>query len=240
MTEPMLNLEAFYETGLPIKTEIGTAHFLKVKDYPNYFFELQNVSMSKLEILNSFHKLNKDGSLDDSIQRFEGMTLFELAFTLPEYQESYQKIFAKVFRDENILYAINKNNFETYRKLIMNMNAQIEEEVNPNPEIQAAIERSKRVKSSKNNSKQTFASMLSSIVAHGTSYKEALELTIYQFYSQFRRIALIKDYETSILFATVSGETDKIPNWSEDINLLEPESHFMSQAEFGKTSSAID
>jgi hypothetical protein len=43
----MMDIKEFYILGLPIETEIGKCHFLKVKEYPDYFMDLQIVSMTK-------------------------------------------------------------------------------------------------------------------------------------------------------------------------------------------------
>lgn len=234
----MMNHKDFYVLGLPIDTEIGQVHFLKVKDYPDYFLDLQSIGMSRLEIIHRYSEINKDGSLDELIEDMKGLDLFDIAFGLPELKEAYLKVFAKVFDKESTILAINRDNFNFYRKLIMDMNCVKEEEINPNPEIQRAIERSRRVKS-QNQDKLTFADMCSSIVGYnGLTYVGLWDFTIYQFYMTFNRISQIKNYDTSTLFASVS-EKAKIESWSKHIDLFEEEQHFMTEDQFNKNTGSM-
>ncbi|MGK4040948.1 hypothetical protein AB0Y20_01505 [Heyndrickxia oleronia] len=235
----MLNIKEFYTTGLPIETDIGLCHFIKIKDYPTCFMDLQIMGMSKDEIINKYSKLNKDGSLNEFLNELNKHDLFEIISSIPEIQVAYYNIFLKVFLDEESLSKITPENFNSIRLLIMEMNCIKEEEINPNPEIQKAIERSRRVKN-REGEKLTFADMSSSIVAFsGKSYDELNEMTIYQFYMTYYRIAQIKNYDTSTLFATVSSEKINIESWSKHIDLFADEKHSISHDEFKKTTGSV-
>ncbi len=234
----MPDIEDFYGLGIPIETEIGLAHFIKVKDYPNYFADLQIISMSKEEIIYKTQETNEDGSLDDFIKQIKSLSLFELAMGWEELRNAYTNVFLKVFDDENVLNLIDSDNFNYYRQLIMKMNGIKEEKINPNPEIQKALERSKRVKA-QGKDKLTITDMCSSIVAYtGNSYKEILEYTIYQFFVTFQRIGILINYDTTALFATVSPDVS-IEDWSKHIDLFEEESHIISEDQFKKTTGEI-
>lgn len=234
----MMNHKDFYALGLPIDTEIGSAHFLKVKDYPDYIMDLQNIGMSKLEVIHRYKEAFKDGSADDLIEEMDGMDLYEISIGLPELRHSYYKVFASVFNNNDILSHLDKDSFDFYRKLIMDMNCVKEEQINPNPEIQRAIERSKRVKS-QDQDKLTFGDMCSSIVVHsGISYEALNEFTIFQLYLTFHRIAQFKNYDTSTLFATVS-EKAKVESWSKHIDLYEEEKHFVTEDQFSKNTGSM-
>lgn len=234
----MMNIKEFYILGLPIKTEIGECHFLKVKEYPDYFMDLQVVSLTKDHLINKYSELNKDGSLTEFIEEISKRELFELAVTIPELQESYFRLFTKVFGNDEFLSEITTDNFNIYRKLIMDMNFVKEEIINPNPEIQKAIERSKRVKAAEGEPME-FADIVSSVVGfNGLTYQNINEFTIYQLYMTFHRIAQIKNYDTSTLFATVSDKV-KVDNWSKHIDLYAEEKHFISQDEFKKNAGSL-
>lgn len=231
----MRDISAFYILGIPIQTEIGECEFIKVKEYPEFFTDLQVIAFSKDQIVSKYTELNKDGSLTDFINQLKGLSLYEIATGLPELKESYYKVFFKVFNGEEALSQMTSENFSYFRSLILKMNCQKEEKINPNPEIQRALERSKRVKSSESDNTE-FSDLVSSVVGfNGLSYKDINEFTIYQLYMTYYRIGQFKSYDTSTLFATVSTEKIKIDSWSKHINLFEEEKHFVSQEEFKKS-----
>lgn len=228
----------FYILGLPIKTAIGECQFLKVKDYPDFYMHLQIVSMSKDHILNTYHKANKNGELDGLIGAMKDMPLIELIRALDEFKKAYAELFIKLFGNEDILENLTNDNFPSIRKMILDMNCVKEEKINPNPEIQAAIERSIRVKN-QSGENLGFQDIVSSIVGfNGLTYPDLNEMTIYQLYMTFQRISQIKGYDTSTLFATVSPSAD-ITSWCKPIDLLAEETHGMTRQEFDKKSDSI-
>lgn len=235
----MKDIKDFYILGLPIDTEIGQCEFIKVKEYPDYFADLQIMSLNKLHIIYKYRELNKNHELDELINELEKLTLFEIVTGIPEIQMAYYRVFLKVFGNEEVLYKINNKNFDYYRKLVMDMNCIKEETINPNPEIQRFIEKSKRVKQQESDS-LTFADIVSSVVGfNGLSYKDINEMTVYQLYMTFHRIAQIKGYDTSTLFATVSTEKIKIESWCKHINLFEEEKYAIEYNKFKQTTGSI-
>lgn len=94
--------------------------------------------------------------------------------------------------------------------------------------MQRRIEQSKRLKQQEQEPLEVY-DMISSIATFaGISYKEIAEMTLYQMYMTFYRISCFKDYDTAILFATVSPEAGKnIKHWSSH-DLFEEESHALS------------
>ena len=235
----MKDIKDFYILGLPIDTEIGQCEFIKVKEYPDYFADLQIMSLNKLHIIYKYHEINKNHEFDDVIKELKRLTLFEIVTSIPEIQMAYYRVFLKVFDNEEALYKINNQNFDYYRKLIMDMNCVKEEVINPNPEIQRFIEKSKRVKQQESEP-LTFADIVSSVVGYnGLSYRDINEMTVYQLYMTFHRIAQIKGYDTSTLFATVSTEKIKIESWCKHINLFEEEKHAIEYNTFKQTTGSI-
>lgn len=236
----MKDIEEFYILGLPIETEIGKAEFIRLKDYPNYFADLQIIGMSKLEILHRYSELNKNGELNELLEELNKLDLFTISFSLEEIRQAYIDIFSKVFGNEKVLEKIDGKNFNSYRQTIMKMNCVQEEEINPNPEIQRAIDRSKRVKA-QGQGKLTFADMCSSIVAHsGVTYEDMQNWTIYQFHMTFQRIGQMKNYDTTTLFATVPTEKPvNIESWSKHIDLFEKEEHFVTDSQFKKSTGSV-
>lgn len=235
----MKDIPEFYILGLPIETEIGLVDFIKVKEYPDYYQELYLFSMSKEELIYRLSEVNKNGSLNELIELIKPLSLFQISTMLPDLANAYYKIFTRVFNSEDSLSKINESNFDYYRKLIMRMNVLKEEKINPNPEIQRAIERSKRLKAAEGD-RITFADIVSSVVGYnGLSYKDINEFTLYQLYMTYYRIANIKNYDTSTLFATVSAEKINIESWSKHIDLFEEEQHAFTVEQFDKKVKSV-
>ncbi|PAD70726.1 hypothetical protein CHH83_02665 [Bacillus sp. 7586-K] len=235
----MKNIPEFYILGRPIETDIGEINFIKVGEYPDYFSDLQMISMSKDEIIYKYSSINKNNELDDFINELKKYELFDIVTQLPEFVEPYTNIFIKVFNNEDILPLINKDNFNDIRTTILLMNCQKEDKINPNPEIQKALERSRRVKNQENGN-IAFSDIVTSIVGfNGLTYDNINNMTIYQLYMTYYRIAQIKGYDTSTLFATVSTEKINIESWSKHIDLFEEEKHVISHEQFKKTTGKV-
>lgn len=235
----MMDIKEFYILGLPIETDIGQCEFLKVKEYPDYITDLLTLSMSKEQIIYKYSEINKNGELNELIDQLKISTLFEIVTDIPNLNQSYFNLLVKLFGNEDVVRSINRENFDYIRNLVMKMNFQKEEKINPNPEIQRAIERSRRVKS-QDNDKLEFSDIVSSVVGfNGLSYKDINEFTVYQLYMTYYRIAQIKNYDTSTLFATVSSDKIKIDSWSKHINPFEEERHSLAKEEVQQKSSSL-
>lgn len=229
----MKNIEEFYILGLPIETEIGMANFIKIKDYPEYRTHLSVLSLTKNHIL-----VNSENQSKEFIDRLNEMSMFELIISIPEVSNYYAGLFIKVFDTEECLLKITNDNFDYYRNLLMKMHCVQEEKINPNPEIQRWIEKSKRLKQS--GDPIDFTDMVTSIVGHnGLTYLDISEMTLYQLISTFKRITKIKNYDTSTLFATVSTKEINIESWFAHIDLFEEEEHGISREEFNNQSNSL-
>ncbi|PLR99645.1 hypothetical protein [Bacillus sp. T33-2] len=238
----MMDIKEFYILGLPIQTEIGVCHFLKVKEYPDYFMDLQIIGLSKQHFINKYAEMNKrqkDPLVEEFIEELKIVDLYQIVVNIPEVSQAYFSVLSKVFDDGDIVEKITPENFSYYRNLVMTMNFIKEEKINPNPEIQRAIERSRRLKQQDSEGLE-FSDLVSSVVGfNGLSYQDINEFTVYQLYMTYYRIAQIKNYDTSTLFATVSSEKIKIESWSKHINLFEDEKHFISEQEFKKKTGSV-
>lgn len=227
----------FFILGNPIETEIGNAQFIKVKDYPDIFSDLNIVSASKNHFLHNY--LSSKEVNEEQRKWILKASLFEIVSSIPDIFYSYYRVFAKVFDADKAIERVNADNFDYCRQLIMKMNCMKEEVINPNPEIQRAIERSKRLKAQESG-KLTFTDIVTSIVGYnGLTYESINDFTIYQLYQTFHRIGQIKNYDTSTLFATVSSEKINIESWNKHIDLFEEESHFVSEQQFKKNTGSV-
>lgn len=227
--------EEFYAFGLPIETELGVFHPIKVKDYPTYLIHLQTIQSTKEQIIQDYRKHNKGEKFEEVFEQMGQLSLFEFALSDPHTRNSYEKVLNKCFNREQVIDNIeDEEMFNYYRGLILRTNVLKEEKVNPNPEIQAAIERSKRVKS-QGQDKFTLSDMMSSVaMLSGLDYRDILEWTVYQLHVSFYRTSQIMNYNTGILFSTVSTEKIEISEWNAHIDLFEEEKHYIDQGTFNK------
>ncbi len=233
----MINNEDFYILGMPIKTKIGDCHFLKVKDYPNYSIDLNIVSMTKLHFVHAYRKNDEDEKV---LQHLESLSLLSIIVNyLPDVFKSYERVFAHFFKDEDAIHNISsEEEFEEYRQLILKLSCIKEEKINPNPEIQEFIDKSKKVKAQQN-SGITFSTIVTSVSAlGGKDYENIREMTLFQLYMEFYRIAQKVNYETSVLFATVAEKVE-IEDWAKKISLFEEEKHGLTRSEFSKIAGTI-
>lgn len=231
-------IKEFFILGLPVETDFGKIHFIKLRDYQTHFMDLELMSWNKAKIIYKYIEINKNGELDGLIETMKELDLYDIVAGTPELRESYHNVFLKVFDDKSAIDLIDRDSFEYYRKLILDMNCIKEENVNPNPEIQKHLERSKRVKQ-REREKVTLADICSSVVAHsGVSYNELLDWTIYQLYMTFFRIGQFKRHDATTLFSIVPTEKKiDVESWSKHINLYEEESHVIDRDVFKKQTN---
>lgn len=227
----MDNIKEFYILGLPIDTPIGECEFIKIKDYPNFYKELQFISLSKTHIINI---IRETGNLDEETEeKLKDISLRDLIFSSAEFLSIYMKVFSKVMELNEDNVDILMEDFDYYRKLILDMNCLKEEYINPNPEIQKWIEKSKRFKNQGNNI--NFSDIVSSIVGfNGINFDDINNMTMYQLYMIFQRIAKFKSFDVQVLFSTVSTEKIDIENWCSNIDLLKDEETGIDDESYGK------
>lgn len=234
----MRDIQEFYVLGIPIQTDIGECTFIKVWEYPDYIVDLLTVAMTKNSIIHKYIGMNENGYLTEYIEELKKADLFTIVGSIPELQQAYFNLFRRSFNNDEAIAEINSENFHYYRNLILKINCTKEDNANPNPEIQAFIEASRKAKLLESDNLE-FADMVSSIVGYnGLTYDDINNFTIYQLYMTFYRIGHFKNYDTSSLFATVSDKV-KIESWSKHINLFEEEKNTISQKEFRKTTGSI-
>lgn len=236
-TNAIDDVEEFYVLGLPIKTKIGNCHFLKVKNYPKLYADLQIVSLTKLHFVHGISKENE--GREDLLNEFKQLSLMQIVRSYSDVRKVYIRVFAHFFKDENAFFNIrSESEFDYYRSLILKLSCIKEEKINPNPEIQEAIERSRRVKA-QDGEKMAFADIVTSVSAiKGVGYDEINEMTLFQLYMDFYRIAQDKNYHTSALFATVAEKVE-IEGWNKHIDMFEEEHHGLTRKEFSKVAGVL-
>jgi len=228
--------KSFFILGLPVKIKnVGSAHFIKIKQLPEFTL-LQNIlTINKDKIISMYKQQNMD---EEAINYFiNSISLYQWVINIPEVKESYSQLFYFIFK-EDVFDKVNENNFEYLRQLIMDMNCIKEEKINPNPEIQKWIDKSKKFK--QNGEILTFEDIVTSIaVGTGYTYEYINNLSLYQFNLTFQRISAFKSYDTSTLFSTVSTEKINIESWCKNIDLFKEEKDGVSRDEFNKIKGSV-
>ena len=232
----MSRLKEFDILGLPIETPIGNLRFLKVQDYPKCHEYLNAIRMTKDHIVKLFYDNGVD---DETLKVLKELSLYELVMQIADIKHFYVEILEVMCDDEFEFDLIEEQTFYEIRKLILETCVIKEEKINPNPEIQSWIEKSKRFKAQMGGD-MTFSDIITSVsVGCSLTYEEINNLTIYQLYSNFYRIGHFKNYDTTTLFATVASDKIDIESWSKNIDMLAEEKHGHSRDEFDKMGSNV-
>lgn len=224
--------------------------FLTYKEHILHMHHLIVISYDTLHWYYQYKKVldSKDKELMNELEELKKESLFSIVRQSPDIIESYLTVLQlklDSYSPEEIEYILplifeNEEVFSFVRTLVLEMEAIVEDEVSPNPEVQKGIEISRKLKSEQNKDSPGLSDVLTSIVA-GTavSFKELQNMTAIQVNSLYRRIGAFKDYDTSILFATVSPDVS-IESWGRRIDLYEKESSSISRKEFdGKYGSLL-
>ena len=231
----MKNVLDFYVLGLPIETRVGNLSFIKVKDYPDCHENLNAIRMTKDHIVKIFYD---NGMAKEDLDVLTKLSLFEMVQKIDDIRGFYVKMFELICDTEIDVDMLDEELFTEIRTIILNMCVIKEEKINPNPEIQAWIEKSKNFKADTSGTLD-FADIVTSVaIGGGYSYEQINDLTIYQLYMSFYRIAQFKNYDTTTLFATVAEKVD-IDSWNKNIDMLKEETHGMSKEEFDKMGGSI-
>jgi hypothetical protein len=238
----------FYITGMPIQTKLGLVRFLTYLEYLNHMPELNIIRLNVLHFYYLYKKQSDSLRLEgeeknemiEALAHMKSQTLYDIVMDNPSYENAYYKVFKLVLDNEEGLKAIfnDADIFMQFREIVMDMNFIHEEEVSPNEEIQGYIEKSKEMKQ-RGAVSQSFSDIISSVVVgSGIDYSVAFNMTVLQLYATYYRIAAIKDYEVTALFATVSDK-QKIESWHKHINLFENEKEGMSMEQFNKQFGSL-
>lgn len=239
-------MKEFYIYGRPIDTKIGKLHFLTVGEYYDFVLNghLGYLTFQKDDLLKKLKEIEKmDDGVKPIVETLEELTLFEFIRLMGSFgdtldENSYIKLlhldnlyleFRKLFEfcfKEDVFDKIESNEeFEQYRELILEVNCIPYEKPNPNPEIEKYNAMRRLMQKHKGDS-MDFESMYTSVwVGIGQCPDK---LTMYKFNKLFERIAQFKNYDTTTLFATVSGDT-KIDAWYKVVEKKEEEKQFITE-----------
>lgn len=207
----MQNIEELYFLGSPIACKIGSLHFIKVSEYEELLTYVSLLNLQKFEVLQMVHPEYK--------LAFEQMQFIDVVrfFNGDDYAlyQGYKQLFKFCFKEDVFDQIESDDEFEFYRALIRKINFISFDLPNQNPEIER-FNNLKKLYTQKNHDGVTFEAMYSSVwVATGN---KPANLTIYELHMLFNRICMFKNYETSILFKTVTNEVT-IDAWYKKMEL---------------------
>src|SRR5690606_2518444 len=205
----------FFILGEPIDTRFGKVRFLSYLEYLMNIQDVNLISMNTLHIYYNFKEnieklpISKEQKKEllDELKPTKKMKLFDYIKKDKQFKDAYFKMFKMVLVDLNIdvIDAIfdDEKIFMEFRSLFMEMNMVHEEEVNENETIQQFIQNSKKAKAA-NAGKNTLSDLISSVaVGAGYTFREVKEMTVLQVHAAYYRIAALKNYDASIIWATI-------------------------------------
>lgn len=240
-------MKEFYIYGRPIKTQIGDLHFITVEEYYDFIHEghLSILVLQKEDLLQRLKEIEKlDSGIKPIISTVEKLTLFEFVrlignldmdgiddqsyiklLKIDSLYAGFKKLFEFCFKEDVFDRILSNEEFEEYRKLILEINCIPYEKPNPNPEIER-YNQMKRLMQKHKGESADFESMYTSVWVGLSQCPD--KLTLYRFNKLFARIAQFKNYNTSTLFATVSNDV-KIDMWYKAIEEQEEEKQYITE-----------
>lgn len=199
--------------------DFGKLYFTKVKDKDELYSYVPYLVLQKNELLD-FLK-DKNEILYDNL-KINGLYNFLLTinkfkinkYGLYELYKGFKNLFLFCFKDDVFDKIGTEENFEYLRNLIVEINCIPYEKPNPNPDIEWFNQLERQIRE-KNGETVTFDAVYTSVwVVTGCCPDN---MTLYQFYKLFYRIAQIKNFDVSALFKTVDYENKiKIESWAKD------------------------
>lgn len=217
-----------YILAMPESVEgVGDIYQIKIKDY-DIFLEI-----SKYLYISKQHMESQLGDqFNDDIKLLDFLIL--ITDDKLKLQHDLEKLFSLVFKEEVVFVAndkdygfiidenkiINRNNYEEIREIIMKQNLLFEPKIFKDPLVQKWAEKVIKARS-KNAIKINIEDMITTVsIKTGKSYDLIANQSLYQLYADFKRISKDKDYDTSVLFKTVSPDIN-INYFAENINMFE-------------------
>jgi hypothetical protein len=221
----MENYKELYILGQPINTKIGQIHFIKVEEYCQLLQFIPYLELEKFDVINTI-----SSKIPEVKSFFKDKEYIAIIHELKEYYELYnvyKQLFILCFKEDVFDKITTDEEFDMYRNLIRKMNCISHEERNPNPEIQYFNDL-KKIYNKRKGEPLTFESMITSVWVEAK--KDPFDLTIYQLHALFNRITQMKNYDTTILYSTVSSEV-KVDLWYKHIDMFKDEEKELTSLE---------
>lgn len=208
--------------GYPLKTDYGYVKALKVKDWFKYINGVEVLKKQGWEVEDLILR-EVMGSDKESLVRqiFRKYTFMEcLKNNLAGIRDVYSPIFREFvedFNEKEFFMTINQDEFDNFRRLILDFNHVQYREANPNKEIERFNRMKEYLKKTKGGSIEfdTIFTTLMSGKGGGFTPDQINDMTYRQFMLNFKRVEFMIAHDTTALFKTVdTGNKVEIVNWS--------------------------
>lgn len=225
---------------------IGDIYPVQLKDYDTFiecnnllYISKQNFGETDIPLLDLI--MNSYKSL--KITTEEMIKNFELLFSTVLRKEvffGYSENFYGFLADHE--HYINKKNYNEIRKIIMQQNLLFERKIYKNKITQEWADKALEAKM-KNSAKIGVEEMLTTVsVYKGVNYEQLKEYSIYQLYSDFYRIRMIKSYDTDVSAKCAGAEKVTIEDFAKELDLFKSpyDSLFVSKEKVKNLNNAIE
>jgi len=198
--------------GFPMKTDFGYIKPLKIREFWKHFTDIELLKKQGWEVKKDILKY-KDGhiSIDQIKSDFDNHSFITcIRNNVASLRDEYTKIF-KIFVydfDDRVYWKMSQDDFDNFRKLILDFNHIYYYEKNPNPVIER-YNKAKNFLASRKGGTIEFDTVFSTLmVSSGGGHlpEEINNLTIRQFYLAFKRVEFSKAHQTTTLFKTVDSK----------------------------------
>lgn len=232
--------------GLPVDTPYGQFTPLSIEDYIKHAQHIGLLSFGKKKLLAEMGKALQasdpdatDESVHETLKELNEYPFFKLIqeyfkdYLIPyliilrlarfpnpydrELSEEEEKELLSQARD--FLFELSDEEFDDVRKILMTLNNQTEKIAFLNPRIQRGQDKKEKYFSKKSDDSPNLSTMISTCVTYsGIDFSQIKKWNAFQLQHAFQRIAMLINYETTRLFATVATDVD-IENWTQNISL---------------------
>ena len=215
----------------PIKTNIGYFYPIEVGNHDE-FEEFGGVAgLDRVALINYFKNLvienNQFQPFLDIVEELDMLNFIKFCGA-SEYDGSFlsnlHKQYVDLFKfctkcDNNIIFYLIETDeeFQQYLNLIREMNGIRYEATNPNPEIERRNQLTRKLESMRNENIDFESMFTSACVGLKKLPHEINKVSLYAFYKLFGRVGQFKNYNTSVLFSTVSTEAKIEPWYKSDV-----------------------
>lgn len=231
--------------GLPVETEYGEFKPLSIENYIRYAQHIGILSYGKKKLLAELGKALQistpeasDEEVHKMLKELNELPFFELIKEyFPDYLLPYVIILRltrfpddgtplseeeeknKLNEVREYLFNLSNEEFDDVRKILMTLNNQSEKIAFLNPRIQRGQDKKEKLFSRKTDDSPNLSTMITTCVAYsGIDFQQISKWNAFQLQHAFQRIAILINYETTRLFATVASDVD-IENWTQNISL---------------------
>lgn len=204
----------------PIETKISNLKFIKVKEYEKLLLLSSILQIDKQKSI-QFIKDNYN-NIPEIDQVVESLNISPFIQIIKEVQwlglyDGYTSLFDFCSENKGCFDLIESDEeLKFYVDLIKEMNCIEFEKENPNPEL-AYYDRLERIAREKKGEVITFKSMITNVGLW--MGRDVLDISIYSLHEYFNAIATNKNYDTAILYQTVSTEQLQIVPWYADMTI---------------------